>query len=78
MALVTSLEHLPKDRQSVHAPTTCTYTVVTDGSGHRFLQLDTYGSEERQIRGKISQSIQFDETAARQLRDLISATFPNL
>ena len=76
MALVTSLEHLQKDSKGAHEPTTCTYTVVTDGTGNRYLQLDTYGSEHRKIKGKTSQSLQFDAEAARQLRKVIEATFP--
>lgn len=78
MALVTSLEPNTKDRQSVHKPTRCLYAVVEGTSGERYLQLDTVGSEGREIPDKVSQSIQFDRQAAGQLLQLIHQTFPDL
>jgi hypothetical protein len=36
----------------VHEPVDCTYTVFEDGAGQRYLQIDTYGSKQRQLRGK--------------------------
>jgi hypothetical protein len=49
---------------------------VTDDDGNKFLQLDTYGSNSRKLAGKISQTIQFDRGAARQLKELIAPVFP--
>ena len=57
MALVTNLEESTKDRQSVHRPTRCLYAIVEGTSGERYLQLDTFGSEDREIPEKVSQSI---------------------
>jgi hypothetical protein len=78
MALVTNLEASTKDRQSVHRPTRCLYTVFEAPGGERYLQLDTVGSEDREIPDKVSQSIQFDRQAAGQLLQLIERTFPDL
>jgi HNH endonuclease len=78
MALVTSLEQSSKDRQSVHRPTRCLYTIVEGPEGQRFLQLDTVGSDNRDMPEKVSQSIQFDREAAGQLLVLIRSTFPDL
>ena len=78
MALVTSLEPSNKDRQSVHRPTRCLYSIIDGSSGERFLQLDTVGSDNREIPEKVSQSIQFDRQAAGQLLQLLRLTFPDL
>jgi len=78
MALVSSLEPNTKERQSVHRPTRCLYAIVDGPGGERFLQLDTVGSEDREIPDKVSQSIQFDRQAAGQLLQLLQRTFPGL
>src|SRR3954453_7185856 len=78
MALVTSLEANTKERQSVHRPTRCLYTIVDAPGGERYLQLDTVGSEDREIPEKVSQSIQFDQQAAGQLLKLLLRTFTGL
>lgn len=78
MALVTSLEQNPKDRQSVHRPTRCFYAIVAGEGGERYLQLDTIGSENREIPEKVSQSIQFDRQAAGQLIQILRQAFPDL
>jgi hypothetical protein len=78
MALVTSLEPSNKERQTVHRPTRCLYSIVEAESGARYVQLDTFGSDERQFTDKVSQSIQFDRQAASQLLALFRQTFPDL
>ena len=78
MALVTLIELGTKDRITVHGPTRCLYSVVEGTDGQKYLQLDTFGSDTRAIPDKVSQSIQFDRRAARQLLDLLRSTFPNL
>ena len=57
MALVKKLERMTKERNSVYAPVVCAYTVFSGSDGRRYLQLDTFGSRNRQIVGKVSQSI---------------------
>lgn len=42
------------------------------------VQLDTYGSPEREIPNKISQSIQLDVKGARELIGILLETFPEL
>lgn len=78
MALVTAFEPSQKDRTTVHQPTRCFYAIVEGNGGHRYLQLDTVGSDERQFADKVSQSIQFDRLAAVQLLQLLRQTFPDL
>jgi hypothetical protein len=77
MALIGQLTELHKERNSVHEPVECGYTVFDTG-GSRYLQLDTYGSPGREIPGKVSQSIQLDVESAAQLKALIEKTFPSL
>jgi hypothetical protein len=46
----------------------------TEGS-HRIVQIDTHGSEERENRGKQSQTIQFGKESAKQLFDIFKDTY---
>jgi hypothetical protein len=71
MVLVRKLEKSSMLRTGVHEAVDCTYTVFADGSGQRYLQIDTYGSARRQLRGKKSQSIQFGPEAIGALRRLL-------
>lgn len=77
MALINRFTRLHKDRNHVHGPVECGYTIFEKG-GQQYLQLDTYGSPERQIRGKTSQSIQLNAESARQLIALIKRAFPEI
>lgn len=74
MALIvpTMLSKADKSKISVHKVVEGTYTAFTDSGGTKYFQLDTYGSKDRKIHHKISQSIQFDEETARYLIKLIS------
>ena len=78
MALVRRLESTTKDRPTVHGDVVCLYSVFSDPSGNGYLQLDTYGSDDRDFPGKISQSVQFNRDSAAQLKKLIEQVFPNL
>ena len=49
-----------------------------DIENKRILQLDTYGSEDRQIPDKVSQSIQIDREGAATLLKLIRDAFPGV
>ncbi|MEU0091822.1 hypothetical protein [Kribbella sp. NPDC006257] len=53
----------------------CFYQTLTDQSGQTYLHLSTFGSDERQSTPKSSQSLQLDETAARQLLQILRETF---
>ena len=75
MALVKKYFAVNKDDVRVHEGVECGYTVF-DSSGQRYLQLDTYGSADRAIPGKVSQSLQFDYASASELRHLIDRFFP--
>jgi hypothetical protein len=74
MAIVRRLEHQALEKGSPHTEVECTYSIVDDGKG-RSLQIDTYGSTNRKIPGKKSQSIRFAPEAIEQLKILLKQTF---
>ena len=48
----------------------CGWQIVKDSRGD-LLQLATFGSDDRQSEKKVSQTVQLDRTAARQLLDVL-------
>jgi hypothetical protein len=73
MALIKKLEQLTMDRNSIHEPVSATYTIFTGDDGKKYLQIDTYGSSQRQILGKKSQSIQFGPDTVDEIRSVIDS-----
>lgn len=76
MALINveKFSRIEKNRNSVHKPTDSTYTLF-EYCGKKYFQIDTYGSAERLMPEKISQSIQLDEEMARKLVDILKYEF---
>jgi hypothetical protein len=66
-----------KNKHTIHKKTECTYYIVDAADGKKYLQLETDGSADRQIPGKVSQSIQFSPEAIKQLRELLNREFPD-
>ena len=62
---------------NVHGEVECGYKIFV-AHGQTYLQLDTYGSEERKLQGKVSQSIQLDVTSAAYLMGVLRRTFPQI
>ncbi len=71
MALVDKLEQQNLEKESKHSKVDCTYALVRNSDGQKFLQIDTYGSSKRQIKGKKSQSIRFSQNAINELKNII-------
>jgi len=71
MAIVRKLEAIHLSKKSSHTEVSGTYTIVTEDNGDNYLQVDTYGSAERQESGKKSQSIRFSPEAIIQLKSII-------
>ena len=77
MALISEFQSVPSDRNGTHKPVLCGWRRF-NVDDQILLQLDTYGSDERQIPGKVSQSIQIDRKSAATLLKLIRDTFGEL
>ncbi len=56
MALVTKFERIYKSRQLVHKPTRCGISHFTGPQGSNYLQLETYGSPDREFAGQANQT----------------------
>ncbi|NLY19442.1 MAG: methionyl-tRNA formyltransferase [Clostridiaceae bacterium] len=65
---------IEKNRNSVHKPADATYTTF-EHRGKKYFQIDTYGSADRLMPEKVSQSIQIDEEMARKLIDVLKHEF---
>ncbi len=74
LLLAEKLSRIEKERNSIHKPTTATYTTFISCGKHYF-QIDTYGSDDRVMPEKVSQSIQLDEEAAKIIVDLLKKEF---
>jgi hypothetical protein len=75
MAIVRHLEEQSLSVEARHTETECTYSIVRDRDGTTYLQVDTYGSKQRTIAGKKSQSIRFAPEAVRELRQILARHF---
>ncbi|MCX5496341.1 methionyl-tRNA formyltransferase [Kaistia dalseonensis] len=74
MALIRSFEPKSMDRNSVHHEISATYTIF-ERDDRVFVQLDSYGTKDREMPGKKSQTIQLDEAGARQLVSILTSAF---
>ena len=75
MALIKSFR-IVEPKGKLH-PTMVEADVRVFGAADRapILQIDTFGSADRQLQGKQSQTIQLDEKAARQLFGILRESF---
>jgi hypothetical protein len=78
MTRISSFVHRPSQREKLH-PTEvdCGWHAFEVG-GRRIVQLDTFGSGERQMRDKLSQTIQLEREAAAALVTILRREFPGL
>ena len=67
MAIVREFHPKDLERNSKHSEVTATISLVEDDAGERFVQIDTYGSKDREIPGKVSQSLRLSKSAFDQL-----------
>ncbi len=76
MALIypESFDRIDKYRNTVHKPATAAFTVF-ELNGKKYFQIDTFGTTERVMPEKISQSIQIDKKMAEKLVDLLRQEF---
>jgi uncharacterized glyoxalase superfamily protein PhnB len=77
VALIKDFKRLEKDRYTKHKEAKASYSIFTKDNS-KFLQIDTYGSEDRMYKGKISQSIQLDKEGLKELVEIIISNFSNI
>jgi hypothetical protein len=58
---------------TVHAPV----KVFGDGAAGPIIQVDTFGSADCEIPGKLSQTIQFDKNTGQQLQAILQQAYGN-
>lgn len=75
MAFVRQVELDDRSVKSLHPTQVVCKYMVSETNGKKVLQLNTYGSDSREIPGKLSQTLQFDEAAAKQLAAIIAREF---
>ncbi|MRR53953.1 MAG: methionyl-tRNA formyltransferase [Deltaproteobacteria bacterium] len=75
MAIVRRFDKIEFDVPGKHTEVNATYAIIGDKNGEKFLQIDTYGSSSRQIKGKKSQSIRLSQEALDQLFKIYKANF---
>lgn len=69
MALIEQLNKVARN-SNIHGTVAADYNIINK-NGRKYLQINTYGSNERKVVGKVSQSIQFDEKAMEKLLNII-------
>jgi len=76
MAIVTSIgpERMKTISSKTHSLTSCTY-LMGERQGRPFIHLITTGSVNREKVGETSQTLQFDEKAAKELFDILKHEF---
>lgn len=75
MALIEKMSKGYKERKNIHKKTEATYFLIVDNEGRKYLQIDTFGSTDREIQGKVSQSIQLSPEAINQLKEILLKEF---
>ena len=73
MALVSRMDAKALNSVTRHTEAPATYSILKDEHGNKILQIDTYGSAERENPGKLSQSIRFSRRALQQLREILES-----
>jgi hypothetical protein len=62
------------ERNSIHREIKASYSVF-EYDGRVFVQIDSFGTEDRQIPGKKSQTIQLDRQGAEALVKILKTAF---
>ncbi len=74
MALIRNFEAFELERTQLHVEVEARWAAYEiDGVG--FVQINTYGRADREMPGKVSQTIQLDRRGAEQLIGILRRTF---
>jgi hypothetical protein len=74
MAVVREFQLKDLDRVSTHSEVNATISLV-ESDGEKFVQIDTYGSKDRAMPNKISQSVRLTKAAFDQLSQFAAKHF---
>ena len=74
MALIRQFQRKELARNSLHEEIDASYAVF-ERDGKVLVQIDSYGRKNREIPGKLSQTIQLDEQGAAQLVRILKTAF---
>lgn len=78
MAFIRSLEPVSRSGRSEHTEVDAGYQLRHSTSHGKVVQIDTYGSDERKLLAKSSQSFQVDRDGAARLLAVLLEAFPDL
>jgi hypothetical protein len=74
MAVVRKFTEELASRNTKHSECTGKLRAV-ESQGEKFIQIDTYGSAEREMPGKVSQSLRLSESAVHQIIQMAAKHF---
>lgn len=74
MAFIRSFEHRPQANTSFRTEVDCGYK-VGQAAGQRIIHFETYGSAEREVPGKSSQTFELDRDGAERLVKILREAF---
>jgi hypothetical protein len=75
VATIRELELRVPEKYTHHTDAEGTYSIIYEPDGEKILQIDTYGSKNRRIPGKVSQSIRFSPEGLKQLKQILKEHF---
>ena len=75
MAWIKSIEHKEGYRKVQPTQLVASVKIFTPEDGSAVVQIDTYGSEDRLVPGKTSQTLQFGRESAAQLFAILKETY---
>jgi len=75
MALITRFNEKQRDRYTTHKAIEAEYYVLKTDGKVRLIQIDTKGTEDREIPQKLSQTIQLNRESARSLFNILKREF---
>ena len=71
---LSKIKRVDKQRNLVHSKVLSTYCVF-ENCGAKYIQIDTYGNNDREMPEKISQSLQLTKATAKFLVNLLTKEF---
>ena len=73
LALINKIDHFTRNSRE-HEEVEATYNILYK-DGEKYIEVTTYGSKDREMKGKASQIIQFNKEAIKKLKEIIEKEF---